>query len=106
MVKFSIPEELTPKAMPILPTVEELERSGDPEQRFTQWEQESHNVLKENNARFEKALVRIKWCALLHGMQHAFDFRPFNIHTHHYSWCPAFNWYPELKFMEMQPYKK
>lgn len=93
---FKGPEILTPKSLPVLPTPSELEASGDAEKAFTAYEKAFYATLDENNMRFDKAMRRIKLCALLQSFQHAFDLTPYNIHQNHYSWCPATEWAPEI----------
>lgn len=87
---------VNPLTLPSLPLVTGDENREEVEKIFSTYETNFYATLEENRKRFRQAMKYISLCAFLQGFTHSFSFKPYNVHTHHYSWCPAEKWYPEI----------
>lgn len=57
---------------------------------ISDWEESSERSRRENDARFERALVRVEMCGFLKGLLHPFSASEKS--DLHYPWCPSREW--------------
>lgn len=84
--------KLLPDELPVLPTLQQLEASEDPERMFEEYETEFYAVLERNRVKFNAAMRRIKACAFLKGAENALNINGYDLHHNCFSWCPAPYW--------------
>ena len=94
---FGKDADVYPVLYPPLPTPPTGAGADEVESIFNAWTQDWERVRKANSDNFERALPRIKLCALLHGMTLSSSGRNLldeeeGFLAHHYTWCPSSEW--------------
>lgn len=90
--------DVYPVRYPSLPTPPTGAGANEIKGIFNLWTREWERVRKANSDNFERALPRIKLCALLHGMTFSSPGRNLRDEEagflpRHYTWCPASEWW-------------